>query len=670
MSENLVIVESPTKARTLSRFLGSKYKIEASMGHVRDLPKAKIGVDVDHDFEPAYVIPKSKRKTVENLRDILRSAKNIILATDPDREGEAIAWHVQYLATEDQKAKSKKQKAEPKFSRIVFHEITKEAVQEALRSPRTINLKLVDAQVGRRVLDRLVGYRLSPLLWKKVKSGLSAGRVQSVAVRLIVEREREIEQFVPVEYWSIEALLRSQNDEFVAQLSQKDGKKIEIGNEKQAKSITKELESKDTRWEVVKKEEKEAKKYPAPPFTTSTMTQTGANNFGFTSKKTMKLAQDLYEHGLITYHRTDSVNLSPIALAAARKFIDKQFGKQYLPSSSRIYKTKSKIAQEAHEAVRPTDVSKQQVEAGKQLSRDHQKLYELIWKRFVASQMAEAVYDQVSLDIVAGKYTFRAAGSVVKFPGYQKVYGRKEGDVAGDGDKKIPPLPEGTKLDLVKLFSEQHFTESLPRYTEASLIKTLEEKGIGRPSTYAPIISTIQERNYVELQQRKFRPTPLGAAANDFLVKYFPGVFDYSFTAKMEESLDDIAAGEKKWVPVIAEFYGPFNKEVEKVTEESGRVKIFHELTDEKCPEGHPLIIRYGRFGKFLACENFPDHKYTKAFEEKTDSKCPESADPIVIKRTRRGRPFYGCSGYPKCKWMSWRLPKESSVIGQEAAGA
>ena len=370
----------------------------------------------------------------------------------------------------------------------------------------------------------------------------------------------------------------------------------------------------------------------------------------------MKLAQDLYEHGLITYHRTDSLNLASVALTSSRKYIKDTFGEEYLPASSRIYKTKSKIAQEAHEAIRPTKVSLS-VDKVESNTADHKKLYDLIWKRFVASQMAESVYDQVSLDISAGEHTFRASGSVVKFSGWGKVYGKNEGDVSGADEKKVPLLPEGTNLDLLKLTPTQHFTEPPPRYSEASLIKILEEKGIGRPSTYAPIISTIQDRNYVELLARRFHPTPIGVAVNDFLVKNFAGIVDYNFTAKMEDQLDAIANGEKEWEPIIKEFYGPFEKELDKVFEESDRVKIFLELTDEKCPDGHPLVIRYGRFGKFLACEKFPEHKFTKAFEEKTDSKCPDSGDPIVIKKTRRGRPFYGCGGYPKCKWMSWHLP-------------
>jgi len=693
MPENLVVVESPTKARTLSRFLGTEYKIEASMGHVRDLPKAKLGVEIERSFEPQYVIPRAKRKVVEHLRDVARKASRVILATDPDREGEAIAWHIQQLVAGMKNAElslpagkagikneKKKKKENSKFNRIVFHEITKEAVEKALREPRKLDLRLIDAQVARRVLDRLVGYKLSPLLWKKVKSGLSAGRVQSVAVRLIVEREREIEAFKPQEYWSVKALLRSQKEaelgpsdakiknqkekEFEASLVKIGDKKAEIKNKREALAILAGLEK--ASYAVSNCEEKEVKKYPYPPFTTSTMTQTAANSYGFTAKKTMKLAQDLYEEGLITYHRTDSVNLAPIALATARKYIKEVYGADFLPPSARVYKTKSKLAQEAHEAIRPTKVGMTNDKL--QMSNDHKKLYDLVWKRFVASQMAEAIYDQVLLDINAtnsqlqtADYLFKASGSVIKFPGWLTIYGRKKGEVADPDEKQIPALAVGTPLDLLKLSPDQHFTEPPPRYTEASLIKLLEEKGIGRPSTYAPIISTIQERNYVELEQRKFRPTPLGAAVNDFLVKNFPGIVDVSFTAKMEDQLDDIANGEKQWVPIIAEFYNPFSKELEKTFEESDRVKIFPELTSEKCPEGHPLVIRYGRFGKFLACEKFPEHKFTKGFEDKTDSVCPESGDPVVIKRTRKGRPFYGCGGYPKCKWMSWRLPKKVS---------
>jgi len=685
MAKELVIVESPTKARTLARFLGSNYQIEASMGHVRDLPKAKLGVDVEHDFTPQYVIPRDKRKIVEKLKEVAGKAKKIILATDPDREGEAIAWHISQIA------ESSKQKAD-KFNRIVFHEITKEAVSEALKSPRSLDLKLVDAQVARRVLDRLVGYKLSPLLWYKIRKGLSAGRVQSVAVRLIVEREREIEAFKPVEYWSIEASLREQQtanskqpkEGFEASLVKVDGKKAEVKNGKEAKGIVEELEAKDTVWKVAAVEQKDIKRHPYPPFTTSTMTQSAAHQLGFSTKKTMKLAQDLYEEGLITYHRTDSFNLAAVAVDSARKFIKEKFGQEFVPSQPRFYKTKSKVAQEAHEAVRTTDVSKQQIANSERLSKDHAKLYDLIWKRFVACQMTEAVYDQVTLDVTANppagragreqrttnSYLFRAVGETVKFPGWQMLYGEQK-TANSEQPKKVPVLTVGDLLELLKLIPTQHFTEPPPRYTEATLIKILEEKGIGRPSTYAPIISTILERLYVELEERKFKPTPLGVATNDFLVGNFAEEIEVGFTAKMEDQLDEIADGKREWVPMIREFYDPFEKHLEKVSQEAERVKVAAEVTDEKCPEGHRLVVRYGRFGKFLACEKFPEHKFTKPFEteeekkkleevEKLGLKCPECGSDIVVRKTRRGRIFYGCSSYPKCKWAAWQLPKSS----------
>lgn len=653
MSKPLIIVESPTKARTLARFLGDGFSIEASMGHVRDLPKAKLGVDVEKDFEPQYVIPKDKRKTVENLKEISKKAKEVILATDPDREGEAIAWHISFLATE-------KKADAAKLKRIVFHEITKEAIEEALEKPRTIDIQLVDAQQARRVLDRLVGYKLSPLLWFKVKKGLSAGRVQSIAVRLIVEREREIEAFKPLEYWSVEALLSKPNrrqtdsatgDKFVAVLIEKEGKKIDLKNESDTKAVVGNLEK--AAYRVLNVSQRESKKSPYPPFTTSTLTQAASNRFGYTAKKTMKLAQDLYEEGFITYHRTDSVNLAPSILTAAKNYIEKTLGKEYLPEGGlRVYKTKSKVAQEAHEAIRPTkiEVGIEQIVLG----NDHKKLYKLIWDRFIASQLADTIYDHITLDVQADKYLLRASGSIIKFAGWLKVYGREEGDTIEE--KKVPLLKVGDSLKLDELMPQQHFTQPPPRYTEASLIKAMEEKGIGRPSTYAPIISTILDRNYVEREERKFKPTPLGVATNDFLVKGFPKLIDAAFTAKMEDSLDSIANGEVKWVPVIKDFFGPFQKDLDNAYK-NDRVKVEAEATDELCPDGHHLVIRYGRFGKFLACEKFPDHKFTKNFEEKIEAICPDSGDPVVVRRTRKGRPFFGCSAYPKCKWMSWKNP-------------
>ncbi|HSX58291.1 MAG TPA: type I DNA topoisomerase [Candidatus Saccharimonadales bacterium] len=653
MAKTLIIVESPTKARTLSRFLGDAYHIEASMGHVRDLPKAKLGVDVDKDFEPSYVIPKDKRKTVEALKELSLAAPEIVLATDPDREGEAIAWHIGELINES-KDKKLKEKTDD-LKRIVFHEITQEAIEEAIKNPRSIDIPLVDAQQARRVLDRLVGYKLSPLLWFKVKKGLSAGRVQSIAVRLIVEREKEIEAFKPEEYWSIDALLSKDKDSFLATLVEKAGKKLDLKKEKESSEVVKDLEK--AAYSVKAVNQKESKKSPYPPFTTSTLTQAASNRFGYTAKKTMKLAQDLYEEGLITYHRTDSFNLSNSILTAAKKYIEKTLGKEYLPEGgSRVYKTKSKVAQEAHEAVRPTnlEMAKEKIS----LSGDHKKLYSLIWDRFLASQLADAIYDQVSLDIAADEYLLKANGSIIKFPGWLKVYGREEGDLVEE--KSVPLLEIGDKVKLEELKPEQHFTQPPPRYTEASLIKALEEKGIGRPSTYAPIISTILDRNYVEREERKFKPTPLGVATNDFLVGSFPHLIDVSFTADMEDSLDSVANGEKEWVPIIREFFDPFKVDLDKAYK-NDRVKVEAEMTDEVCPEGHHMVIRYGRFGKFLACEKFPDHKFTKRLEEKVEGVCPDSGDPIVVRRTKRGRPFFGCSAYPKCKWMSWKKPEDNS---------
>jgi len=651
MSKPLIIVESPTKAKTLSRFLGDNFTIEASMGHVRDLPKAKLGVDIENNFEPQYVIPKDKRKTVEHLKEVASKAKEVILATDPDREGEAIAWHVSFLTSG--------KVAGEKLKRIVFHEITAEAIKKAMQKPRSLDLKLVDAQQARRILDRLVGYKLSPLLWFKVKKGLSAGRVQSVAVRLIVEREREIEKFVPEEYWLLESLLEKGKERFSAILQEKNGSRVDLKSEQDTKNLVADLEN--ASYKVLAVNQKDTKKSPYPPFTTSTMTQAAANKFGFTSKKTMKLAQDLYEEGYITYHRTDSLNIALSAVSAAKKYIEETLGKEYLPKIPRFYKTKAKSAQEAHEAIRSVraEILKDKVFLG----ADHKKLYDLIRNRFLASQMADAIYDQVSLDIEAKnkeQYLFKANGSIIKFAGWLKVYGREEGDIIEE--KKIPLLSVGDNLVLKELLPEQHFTQPPPRYTEASLIKALEEKGIGRPSTYAPIISTIIERNYVERVERKFSPTPLGIAVNDFLVASFPNLLDYDFTAKLEGELDEIAEGTIGWVTVVKEFYNPLSKSLDKVYKETSRVKVEAEKTDELCPEGHHLVVRYGRFGKFLACEKFPEHKFTKSFEEVIDAVCPESGDPVVVRRTKRGRPFFGCSGYPKCKWMSWQNPQKQKV--------
>jgi len=672
--KNLVIVESPTKARTLTKFLGSDYRVEASMGHIRDLPKSELGVDVENNFEPKYVVPRDKVKKVNELKKIAKTAENLWLATDPDREGEAIAWHLNYLLTES------KGMSKIPTQRVAFHEITESAIKEAFEDPRELDIRLIDAQQARRVLDRLVGYKLSPLLWRKVKSGLSAGRVQSVALRLIVEREEEVNAFKAVEYWSIEADLKATGGHFIANLIEKDGKKLVINNQIESDTHIQALEKADYRISRIAK--KEVKKSPAPPFTTSTLQQTSSNRLGMSAKKTMMIAQTLYEHGLITYMRTDSVNLSTQAISAARDYIEKTFGKNYVPLSARVYKTKSKVAQEAHEAIRPTDVkvTGESLKTAEGMTRDYIRVYDLIWKRMMASQMSEAVMDQTSIDVIArseatrqsatnledrhadardDNYMFRATGSVIKFDGWLKVFGKvEEEEEENENSQALPELKEQENLDLIKLLPNQHFTEPPPRFNEASLIKKLEELGIGRPSTYAPILSTIQDRYYVEKREKKFFPTELGITVNTFLMKYFPDIFDYAFTAEMEDNLDSIATGEMQWKPIIAKFYEPFAQKLEKVEGEAERVKIVAEETDQDCPEcGKKLVIKFGKFGKFLACSGFPECKHTESFEQKVDAICPKCGGEIVMRKTRKGRPFYGCKNWPTCKFASWTKP-------------
>lgn len=644
MVKNLVIVESPTKARTLGQFLGSDYHIIASMGHVRDLPRGEFGVDVEHGFVPKYVIPKEKIKAINAMAKEAASAQNLWLATDPDREGEAIAWNLLQVIIDKGKVK------DPKYKRVAFHEITKDAVLDSFEHASKIDDNLVEAQQGRRVLDRLVGYKLSPLLWKKVKSGLSAGRVQSVALRLVVDREREIEAFKPVEYWNIWVdVAKKTKEAFVANLLHIDGKKAEVANKDSADTIVADLEKSD--YKIVDVVEKEARKYPNPPFTTSTLQQSAANRLGYAPKRTMKLAQDLYEQGLITYMRTDSVNLSPQAVDATRKYILEKFGKEYLPPVARKYKAKSRLAQEAHEAIRPTNIN---VEPDK-LSADHKKLYDLIWKRMLVCQMAEAVVEETSVDISADKYLLRANGQRIKFPGWYKVYDKPQ-----IKEQILPKLNVGEDLDLVKVNSEQKFTEPPARFSEATLIKELEKHDIGRPSTYAPTISTLYERVYIEkTENRRIAPTPIGKTAVDFLVQYFPNIVDLEFTAKMENSLDKIAQGEEKMAPVMEEFWGPFEKQVEKVGQEAEKMKVEVEKTDVVCDKcGKPMVIRYGRFGKFLACSGFPDCKNTKPLVEDTGMVCPDDGGKVITRKTKRGKTFWGCSNYPKCKWASWTKPK------------
>jgi len=646
----LVIVESPTKAKTISKFLGKDFKIVASFGHVRDLPEHKFGVDIKNNFRPTYVIiPKAKGRIKEIEREA-KKAKLVILSTDPDREGEAIAYHLAYLL--------KLGKKRP-YWRIVFHEITEQAIKEALKNPRKIDMNLVNAQQARRILDRIVGYKLSPLLWRKVAKGLSAGRVQSVALRLIVEREREIQNFKPKEYWTIEAILKKSQapnsksqKEFRAVLVKKDGKKLDqfaIKNEKEAKKIVEEL--KEAKFKVLKVERKEAKRNPPEPFTTSTMQQVSWQKFSWPAERTMEIAQQLYEMGYITYMRTDSLNLSELALKMAKDFILKNFGKNYY--QKRIYKTKSKVAQEAHEAIRPTDVEKTPEILAQKLNSRQLKLYDLIWRRFLSSQMTQAIFDRTEVEILAKNYGFLAKGQILKFDGFLKVYPMKF------EEEELPELEKGEILEIVKILPLQHFTQPPPRYTEATLIKELEKHGIGRPSTYAPILATIQERNYVKKDEKKrFYPTAVGFLVNDLLVKHFPEIVDINFTAKMEDNLDKIANGEKDWVETLREFYEPFNALLNKKYKEINGAGIL-EKTEKKCPKcGAQLLIRVSKYGRFLACSNYPKCKYKFDLENTTGILCPKCKKGEIVKRkSKKGKIFWGCSNYPKCDFVLWSEP-------------
>ena len=624
---DLIIVESPTKANTLSKFLGKNYTVLASKGHIKDLPKSKLGIEIEKDFNPSYELVAKKEDVVKEILAGAKKAKIIYLATDPDREGEAISAHINEIL---EKKNTK---------RIVFHEITKEAVEEAIKNPRQVDENLVDAQIARRVLDRLVGYKLSPLLWKKVRRGLSAGRVQTVAVRLIVEKEREIEAFKTEEYWDIFCQVKK-DKEFSIQLI-----KEKVNNQKDANKIVDDLNK--AKYTVLLVEKKEITRSPYSPFTTSTLTQMMARNFGWSAKRTMTGAQKLYEEGFITYHRTDSTNVSVPAVEKLRKYIKESFGERYLSKNSRLFKTKSKVAQEAHEAIRPTDIIITS-------SKEETTLYGVIWKRFVATQMSESVYDQTTIDVQASTHLLRANGLTMKFDGWRKLFTKNSEDVI------LPEVKEGDVLQLIKVDPQQKFTQPPARFGEAMLIKTLEKLGIGRPSTYAPIISTIQIRNYVEKKEGRFFPTSIGIAVNDFLIKYFPDVFEYSFTAKMEDDLDNIAMGVNKWVPTIRTFWDPFSKKLDMVEDKSKRVKIATEKLGIKCPDCKQgeLVIRIGRFGKFISCSNFPECKHTEKFLEKTGAKCPEcKIGDVIVKKSKKFRKFFGCSRYPECKWASWKKP-------------
>ncbi len=643
----LVIVESPTKAKTITKFLGKDYQIESSFGHVRDLPKSKIGIDIENHFEPHYIVPVKSKKTVTALKKLSAKSDGVILATDEDREGEAIAWHLSQVLGLDEKAE-----------RIVFHEITEEALHEALKKPRTIDMNLVDAQQARRILDRLVGYELSPFLWKKIFRGLSAGRVQSVALRLIVEREEEIRKFKPEAYWTLDAILRDgTNGEFKTFLYKIDGKAIEKPGIKGKEEIDKMVaDLKNAEFKVASVQNKEYRRNPLPPFTTSTMQQEANRRLRFSARQTMMFAQRLYENGLITYMRTDSVNLSSESLVLGRKFIKEEFGEKYLIESPRKFQNKSKLAQEAHEAIRPTNPLVQSPSITVEDEKER-KLYDLIWRRFMASQMPQAVFDTVSVEISAGAHLFKSNGISLQFDGFLKVWPQEF------EEKSLPDLSEGAALDLVKLEPLEHFTEPPARYNEASLIKTLEAYGIGRPSTYAPIISVIQTRNYVEKNKdRRFQPTETGELVNKVLVENFPEIVDIQFTAKMEEQLDAVAEGKENWRELLGDFYKPFSKELkEKYESVQKEEALAPQVTDEKCDKcGRPMVIKMGRFGKFLACSGFPECKNTKSIVKPSEKfgPCPKCGEgEIRLKKTKKGRIFYGCSRYPDCDWSSWKKP-------------
>ncbi|MGF2615637.1 type I DNA topoisomerase [Rossellomorea vietnamensis] len=655
MSDYLVIVESPAKAKTIEKYLGKKYKVRASMGHVRDLPKSQMGVDVDDGFNPKYITIRGKGPVLKELKTAAKKAKKIYLAADPDREGEAIAWHLAHSLDMDVHSEC----------RVVFNEITKDAIKESFKHPRAINMDLVDAQQARRILDRLVGYNISPLLWKKVKKGLSAGRVQSVAVRLIIDREKEIKEFIPEEYWTIHAEFNKGKSSFQGAFYGLDGNKLDLKTEKEVKDVLKKI--KGDSFEIKKVTKKERKRNPAAPFTTSSLQQEAARKLNFRAKKTMMLAQQLYEGieigkegtvGLITYMRTDSTRISEVAQKEASEYITGKYGSEFIKSQERKEK-KGQKSQDAHEAVRPTSTLRDPASMKEYLSRDQLRLYKLIWERFVASQMASAIMDTMSVDIVNGEVVFRANGSKVKFPGFMKVYVEGTDDGKEEKENMLPALEEGDIVNYKDIDPKQHFTQPPPRYTEARLVRTLEELGIGRPSTYAPTLDTIQRRGYVSLDNKRFIPTELGGIVSELVSEFFPDIIDVEFTANMERDLDYVEDGKERWVNIIDQFYKGFEKHLEKAEEEMEKVEIKDEPAGEDCENcGHPMVYKMGRYGKFMACSNFPDCRNTKAIVKEIGVKCPECEEGNIIERkSKKKRIFYGCDQYPKCEFLSWDKP-------------
>jgi DNA topoisomerase-1 len=663
--KNLVIVESPAKARTLSKILGKDYSLKASIGHVRDLPKSQLGVDIENGFAPKYVVPRAKSKLVKELKQAVKTASTVYLATDPDREGEAISWHLAEVTKPNRKV----------YRRVIFHEITKEAIEHAFKHPRSIDMQLVNAQQARRILDRLVGYKISPLLWRKVRRGLSAGRVQSVAVRIIVDREREIEKFVPVEYWTIEAELTKkipamEETPFRAMLvGLIDGTKLEIHNQEEADEASDELKQAD--YTVFKVGTKKVTRQPAPPFITSTLQQEAWRKFRFSASYTMAIAQPLYEGlpigdegnvGLITYMRTDSTRVAHSAITEAREFISSKYGSQFIPPHPRHFIRSVKGAQEAHEAIRPTKIRREPHLIKPYLTSNQFKLYELIWQRMVASQMSAALFDNTTVNIKARcqdsrtDYLLRAFSSVISFPGFITLYseGKDETNKEVKRSSPLPQLEKGDELKLLGLFPEQRFTQPPPRFTEATLIKMLEQWGIGRPSTYAPILSTIQGREYITKTGGSFQPTELGFVVNDLLCQYFPDIVNTEFTAHMEDELDEIAQKNRDWVGVIQDFYTPFEKSLDNASQLIEKVKLPDQVTEEICPEcGKPIVIKIGRYGKFLACSGYPECKYTKSFQIKIGVNCPECGSELIERVNKKKRTFYGCSNYPDCRFAT-----------------
>ena len=666
MADKLIIVESPAKANTIKKFLGGSTKVVASMGHIRDLPKSKLGVDIENDFEPEYINIRGKGDLIKSLKKDAKQAKKVYIATDPDREGEAIAWHLAYILKDEKN----------KISRVTFNEITKNAVQKAIKEPRNIDMNVVDAQQARRVLDRIVGYKMSPLLWKKVKRGLSAGRVQSVAVKLIVDRENEIEGFKPEEYWNIYAKLKDEKTkkQFEARFYGKNGKKLEIHSKQETDEVLEGIKNAKYIVSEVKKGEK--KRTPAPPFTTSTMQQEASRKLGFTLKKTMSVAQGLYEGvripekgtvGLITYMRTDSTRISDVARAAAKEYIVKNYGEKYY--ENRYYKT-NKEAQDAHEAIRPTYIDVNPEDIKDVITKDQYKLYKLIYNRFMASQMANAIYDTMAVNIKANEYDFKANGQAIKFKGFMTLYveGTDAKEVVEDG--MLPELEEGNTEKLVELDPKQSFTEPPARYTEASLVKALEEKGIGRPSTYSPTITTILERRYIEKVQKQLMPTELGKIVNKLLTENFTDVINVEFTAKIENEFDEISEGKAEWKKMIRDFYGPFSIELDKVEKELEHVELVDEVSDVPCEKcGRMMVYKYGKYGKFLACPGYPECKNAKPIIETIDVPCPKCGGTVQVRKTKRRKNYYICENNPtSCDYISWNKPKKGEKWDPEEA--